>query len=375
VVAPLPKTTVSAWPGNGPEGDRVTLTEMARRIRDGMRTPSIRAMAGNILKSAGFPEGIRRRVEALRQHVKKTVAYAPDPPMTEMIQAAHLTLCSEGSNALCIPIADCDDVCVALGSLIGAIGVDVRILALDYGPGIQPHVLLEFETESGWLTVDATPPYPPIGQRPFAQKTSVVDPHDPQIVPTSMPGGAFVGVGAAPLAIAYQSVTLPATAKAGLRYRVGMQLTFTNSTFQNSPMGDNPVNEPDATARDTQAYFTRQGWVVELLTPQGPAELVPGVNQYIQSWILQGIPTADIALTDDTFAQYLVVGVQASTATPGAPSAPIVPDVSTTVSAVSFGTAVLVAMGLGAAGAVGYYAYKNYRPRRTAAAERRRRRR
>jgi hypothetical protein len=345
------RVTRKPWPGNGPAGDRVTFGEMASRILEGSRTPSIRGLAGQILRDAGSPEGDSARVSALRDYMFKTVLYAPDPPLTEMIQAATVTLCTPDGK-LCVPIGDCDDLTVALASLIGACGLEVRILALDYGPGIQPHVLLEFRgARGGWTTVDPSPPYTPVGYRPRAQKYTVIDPFDPQHTPTSSPDGEFVGVGAtatAPSAIAYQNVTLPGTAHTGLRYRLGLVLMY-----------DEEPTEGYRLDQETRSLFHTRGWNVESISPQGPAQPVPGTSQYMQAMIVQGIAEQEIDLTSDTTITYLVVGVQATSATPAAPDAPIVaaPPATPAPLNLSITTGAAIALGVGAvAGTIWYLA-------------------
>ena len=355
MAAALPPVRQQAWPGQA-KGKSITHGEMARLIRDGATNPSIQAMAGSIVKRAGSPSSARDRVDALREHVKREIMYAPDPPMTEMIKAAHLTLCSEGSNALCIPIGDCDDLAVALGSMIGSIGIDVRVLGVEYGLGIQPHVLLEFQDDGGrWLTVDPSPPFPPIGYQSSAVVSSVrTDPWDPKAVPSDSPDGKYVGVGAtAPTPIAYQTITVPgATTSVGLRYRLGMTLTF-----ESDPTGNYRM------LQETTTYFSGKGWVIEHLDPHGPPAFIPTLNQWVQGWVLQGLSAQAISLTNDDFVTYLVGGVQASgtsAVTPGgAPGALTSPLSSINL---SVATGVAIAVGLGAAAGAGYFYWKRSRP-------------
>lgn len=346
-----PKVDRRPWPG-GKAGDRLTLTETAQRIRDGMREPLLRGLAGKILKEAGSPTSARGRVEALRSHVRKEFIYAPDPPMTEMVVAAGNSLCLEGFA--CLPLGDCDDTIVALGSLIGAAGLDVHVLALDYGPGIQPHVILEFQDDdSRWVAADGTPPYPPLGYRPKAKYTTV-DPMNPTQVPgNEYPNGAFVGVGAsAPSAIPYQSVAIPtsgsAVAHTGLRYRIGMVLTFQSD----------PTDSYRASV-ETRFYFEALGWTIESLDPQGPAQSILDTG-WVQSWLMQAVATREIPLSQSDAVTYVVVGVQAASATPAAPgAAPIVPVTALPWNA-SIAGGVVAAVGLGAAIGLSIYLVRRY---------------
>ncbi len=357
------------WPGNV-AGSKLTLTTSARKIREA-RTPEMKAFAEWVVRQAGHGPEVQltnhQCVSIFRDYVRKNVRYRPDPPGMEMIGSADITLCVPGTRGekVCIPVEDCDGHIVALGGLIAAFGIDVHILDLVYGPGIQPHVLLEFQDDNGrWVTVDSTPPYPPLGYRP-AGKYTVIDPLDPKVAPTGYGQGDFIGYGAsAPSAIPYQNVPLPGVAHTGLRYRVGMQVTF----------GYDPTDQPVA-QRGAEEYFTGQGWTVESLDAQGPAQLVPGIDQYIQSFILTAIAGKEIALpTADTPAsagpftgavtsvQYLVVGVQSSTASPPAPG-PIVA-VTTPGSYpvnLSLGKAAAVAVGVGVGIGAAIYVYRRYR--------------
>lgn len=182
------------WPGNKP-GLRITREEMARRIRDGIHTPSVRAMAGQILRDAGFPKSVRDKAEALRQHVKKVVDYAPDPPMSELVASAPVSLCLDG--ALCMPIGDCDDMTVACQSLIGAAGMDARFFHIDYGDGIQVHMMGAVKDERGdWLEVDVTTDFG-VGHKTNCRRKALIDPFDAATfdIPGDRAGGSFIGVG------------------------------------------------------------------------------------------------------------------------------------------------------------------------------------
>ncbi len=183
------------WPGTKP-GLRITREQMAKKIREGMHTPSVRALAGQILRDAGFPTTIRAKAEALRSYVKKHVAYAPDPMFSEMVVAAPITLCLDG--VFCMPIADCDDATVACQSLIGAAGMDARFFHIDYGAGVQTHMMGAVRDEPGkWLEVDATTDRP-VGYETSCTRKVLVDPFDDKTFDLmGAAGGSFIGVGKA----------------------------------------------------------------------------------------------------------------------------------------------------------------------------------
>jgi hypothetical protein len=176
--------------------------------------------------------------------------------------------------------------------------------------------------------------------------------------PTQVPGnefpqGAFVGVGAtAPSAIPYQSVTIPtagaAVAHTGLRYRLGLVLTF-----QSDPTDNYRAQQ------ETRAYFEGQGWSIESADAQGPAQSIPNAG-YVQSWLIQAVATREIELAQSDAVTYVVVGVQASSATPPAPgAAPIVP-VATLPWNASIAGGVVAAVGLGAALGLTVYLVRRY---------------
>ena len=176
-----------------------THERMAKFIADGIREDfGVGSLAGRTLRDAGFPKTSRGKAEVLRDYVKKNVGYGNDPPLTEYVKKAKLTLCSEGVGGACHPWGDCDDHVVALLTMLGHVGVDVNILALDYGGGIQPHVLGVFKDDSGqWVEIDSTTDNP-IGHVSSAMRKTRIDPFDPKFTPEAERGkGTFVGAGKA----------------------------------------------------------------------------------------------------------------------------------------------------------------------------------
>jgi hypothetical protein len=174
---------------------RETLLDIAKKIREGMRTPSIRSMAGNVIKQKGSPSSIRGRAQVLLDFVRTAVNYAPDPPMVEMVQSAPISLCAPGAP-ICIPIGDCDDLVVALGSLYGSVGLDVRVLKQTYGPEDQEHVLVAvLDEDHNWLAADPSAKTLPVGMKARASQEVWMDPSDPKDLKISAPEGEFIGVG------------------------------------------------------------------------------------------------------------------------------------------------------------------------------------
>jgi hypothetical protein len=169
---------------------------MARFIADSVREDrGIRALAAQILKRAGFPTRTRDKAQAILDYVRAQVGYASDPPWTEYIQKAHVTLCTDTE---CVPMEDCDGHTVALVTLLICAGIDARILALDYGPGKQPHVMGIFQDDDGrWLEIDSTTDKP-IGHNSFAMRKQIIDPFDPRIARSGEERGVMIGAGRPP---------------------------------------------------------------------------------------------------------------------------------------------------------------------------------
>jgi hypothetical protein len=191
-VSSAPQIQREPWPGNAEGQRRFTIPTMARFIREDGQSPEMRAFAGQVLRDAGFPASAQGKAEALLEYVRRAVGYVNDPAMTEMVQRAKHSLCV-GDN-LCIPIGDCDDKVVALGALMRAAGLDVKILSVTYGGGAQDHVSLSFLSDNGrWLEADPTTTAP-IGAASPGRKVAI-DPLAPDGAPAGEGNGIFVGVG------------------------------------------------------------------------------------------------------------------------------------------------------------------------------------
>jgi prolyl 4-hydroxylase len=177
-----------------------TLNRMAALIREGSTSPAMRQFAEMVVKNSGVESSHQISNEAAAQilldYVRDNVRYRPDPNQVEYVQAASITLCIPGAQ-MCIPVEDCDGMVVALGSLMGAYGIPVKILKQTYAGDVESeHVLLLFESNAGrWLAADpADPDRHSVGWRAPAEKELVIDPLDPSN--TGEQAQEFVGVGA-----------------------------------------------------------------------------------------------------------------------------------------------------------------------------------
>jgi hypothetical protein len=290
--------------------------------------------------------------------------------MREWVQAPWITLCESSTDTQCTPIEDCDGKATALGALLRCAGLKVRVLHIKYYGGAQDHVSIAVETEKGWMEADSTIDKE-LGPPTKNAKVTMIDPFDPKYVPSGEGAGMFVGVGlayaghgditptlevgaaAAPTLGTFQSVTDNAV-HAGLRYRIGLQLTFTTD-----PTGNYSLQQ------QARVYFQQKGWVLEALDQQAAANPITnsGDTTYEAPFILQGISTTDQTLANDDFANYLVLGVQSATSNPPAPGAAPLTVTSPQPSTfnVGYGAALLVTTGAAAIAWGGWRIYKRSR--------------
>src|SRR5271155_2982612 len=96
----------------GTEGTAYSLDQMAKFIRDGRNDPRMRAWAGRVLLAAGKPATVKGQAQAILDELRKKTVYLQDPVNTELMAKPHITLCLD-DHGLCMPAADCDDLCIA----------------------------------------------------------------------------------------------------------------------------------------------------------------------------------------------------------------------------------------------------------------------
>lgn len=185
----------------GQAGAKLSLEEVAKRIREGRLDPRIRAWAGEALIKAGRPKNAFDQAQALLDALRKQAMYAPDPVGSEMIVAAKNTLCLD-DGTLCMRIGDCDDLCVALGSALMSIGIPTKIVGQAFDrAGTPSHVLLAVETKLGWKRVDPSSDKFRVGEFFPATKEWWLDPMEATVdMSNAASSGDFVGVGRIPMA-------------------------------------------------------------------------------------------------------------------------------------------------------------------------------
>jgi transglutaminase-like putative cysteine protease len=187
-------------------GPEETLRKMALKIREAARDPAslkvLQPFAEAIVREHHATDDRsvthRRAAQLFLDHIRANVRYRPDPPLVEFVKGAALTLCVPGAEA-CIPIGDCDDLVTALGSLCMAYGIEVKVVAQDFGPEDDLHVILVVRDDDGsWLAADPSHPTLPVGRRLPAMKETIVDPLSPGDLNLDAPEGEFVSLGALP---------------------------------------------------------------------------------------------------------------------------------------------------------------------------------
>ena len=123
----------------GVAGVRLSLQQIAQRIREGATSPKVQGVAFDALRDAGFAGrgiqagGARARASALLSFVRKHTLYAPDPPGFEYVKSAEAMLCL--APGLCIRGGDCFP---ARNTLLYALAG--RDKPFDLGPpSVRPH--------------------------------------------------------------------------------------------------------------------------------------------------------------------------------------------------------------------------------------------
>lgn len=137
-----------------------TLKLMAKMISDGPRFPWIRNLAEKIAANSRSPEEDAGRIW---EWVRRNIAYREDPPGMEWVQSLEASLQ--------IKTGDCDDLAVAAGTLLAALGHRMIPLAVWWKdrPRFTHAVVIDKSTN---LVVDPVSPrfqpWPPPGRSVYA---------------------------------------------------------------------------------------------------------------------------------------------------------------------------------------------------------------
>jgi hypothetical protein len=188
------KVEVAPYP-DGAQGIRLSLEEVAQKIRDGRLDSDMRGWAGDVLITAGRPRTVKQQAQAILDAFRAETVYVPDPVGAEMIATGSATMCLR--PGLCVRARDCDDSVVAVGSALMSIGIPVVVVKQNFGPQHQEHVLVEFQDENGnWIPMDPST-NSPAGFAHEAVEEVRIDPMD-VIGSTGTSGAEIVTLGAPP---------------------------------------------------------------------------------------------------------------------------------------------------------------------------------
>jgi len=187
-----------AHPG-GADGAKISLDEVAARIRKGRLDPRVRAWAIRCIKEAGEPRTVHGQAQALLDALRKATTYVQDPVNAEFMQAAAETLCLD-DKGLCFKGGDCDDLVIAYGSAASSIGIPTKVVGQSFdSSGVPTHVIAAVQdTKTGkWYRVDPSSKYD-VGSYFPATKEVWIDPMSGGVEGDVGMGGEFVGVGRPP---------------------------------------------------------------------------------------------------------------------------------------------------------------------------------
>lgn len=333
----LPSGATRTGYPQGPAGIRMSLEAMCRKIREGRVDPGVRGWANQALKDAGIDgrsgQSVYSQATAILNALRSQVVYSPDPYGAEYIVGAAATLCLKPN--LCLNGGDCDDLSVALASLMLSVGIPTQIVKQNFGPDKQEHVLTAIYDGNEWQYADpslnmsvgsAVPavsevwvdPMGPVGNMADSAPEIITLGRPPTLGATTTPAASTSTVQTTltttPSQITgYVLVTLPVQTVPGLRYRIGFNVNVLNTDY---------VTNATQLQADLQTAFS-QNFLVEILAPTGDTT---GADQ---SWLFQGIATTAQLLsttatssTDSTgvlnLVSYEAAAVQSSTATPSA---------------------------------------------------------
>lgn len=101
-----------------------------------------------------------------------------------------------------VTVSNCDDLVVAFCSICMSYGIEAQVVAQDFGPNDDLHVVAVIKGENGkWFAADPSHPDLPVGERLKAVKEVWVDPLDPESLKLSgdkAHEAEFVSIGALP---------------------------------------------------------------------------------------------------------------------------------------------------------------------------------
>jgi transglutaminase-like putative cysteine protease len=136
---------------SGPAGIAATLKIMAKLARQFKKDVGIRELAGNLVRNLPQYDN-SGSVRALHAFVRDSIRYTGDIKGVETIQTPKATLE--------LGVGDCDDKSLLLASLLQAIGMPARFIAIAMNDGPYTHVLVETQLGRGgrWVPLETIRP-------------------------------------------------------------------------------------------------------------------------------------------------------------------------------------------------------------------------
>jgi predicted transglutaminase-like cysteine proteinase len=141
---PQPRPTVFGILPDGAAGIRATLRIMVQLTRAWKKSPSINALACELVKD--LPQGDKNaEVQALQEFVRDNIRYTNDTTSVETLRTPQATLE--------MAVGDCDDKALLLATLLESIGRSTRFCAACLVDG-QWHVMCQVRIGSKWYTLE-----------------------------------------------------------------------------------------------------------------------------------------------------------------------------------------------------------------------------
>ena len=136
----------------GIAGTDVTVAEMNRLVKEGLKNPLIRLTALKIIKDAGVKgRDFNGEIRAIFDWVVANVRYTKDPYRLEMVHSPDVVLRMR--------VGDCDDMSILLASLLQSLGHETRFKVISSVDRASfNHVYAQVKAGNRWLSLDATVP-------------------------------------------------------------------------------------------------------------------------------------------------------------------------------------------------------------------------
>jgi hypothetical protein len=172
------------------------LNELAARMERAYKRRPVIAWArrtiheANLPGARGYPDA-RAQAGAIFAALKKETTFVRDPVDVEAMAQPEQLLCLD-PNGFCMRAGDCDDLVIAAGAALMALGIPVRLLLRFYDKQPQAHLTLEYDAsatlDGDWTGMDPSVDSGIPSSAPYTQ----------QIVKEVHMGGeqgTFIGIG------------------------------------------------------------------------------------------------------------------------------------------------------------------------------------